>query len=89
MVNFMKKRSKKGKEAKRIHHKRFMPGNAVIMLIFQIKRINLSPKKTLLFLFLVFLKIPKNWVCRTTLIEEKKGGWPFNIGIKLPQSIKV
>ena len=51
---------------------RCMPGNAVIMLIFQVKRINLSPKNRPCFFFL-FLKMPKTWVCRTTLNEEKKG----------------
>ena len=65
-----KKRSKKGKKQKGYTTERFMP---VIMLIFQIKRINLRPKKTLVVSFSCFLKIPKNWVCQTILIEEKKG----------------
>ena len=74
MVNFITKRSKKGKKQKRYTTERFMPGNAVIMLIFKIKRINLSPKKINLrhFFFLFFLKMPKNWVCRMTLNEDKK-----------------
>ena len=47
-----KKRSKKGKRQKGYTTERFMP---VIMLIFQIKRINLRPpQKPLWFLFLVF-----------------------------------
>ena len=44
-VNFIKKMSKNGKKQKGYTTERFMPGNAVIMLIFRIKRINLSPKK--------------------------------------------
>ena len=87
---FHKKRSKKCKKQKGYTTERFMPGNAVIMLIFQIKRINLSPKKiNLVVSFSCSLKVPKNWVCPTTLNEEKKGGWPFNIGIKLFQSISI
>ena len=34
-----KVKEKKGKKAKRIHHERFMPGKAVIMLIFQVKEL--------------------------------------------------
>ena len=40
-----KKRPKKGKKQKGYTIERFMPGNAVIMLISSIKRINLSPKQ--------------------------------------------
>ena len=52
---------------------RCMPGNAVIMLFFQVKIINLSPKNKPCRFFFLFLKMPKTWVCRTTLNEEKKG----------------
>ena len=78
---FHKKRLKKGKKQKGYTTERFMPGNAVIMLSFQIKRSNLSPKKTnpCRFFFLLFLKMPKNWVYWTTVNEEK-----INVGIKLP-----
>ena len=68
-----------------------MSRNAVIMPIFQIKIINLSQKrnnKPCRFFFLFFLKNAKK-LCWTTLNKEKNGGWPSNIGIKLPQSIKV
>ena len=88
-VNIMKKSSKKGKKAKRIRHERFMPGNAVIMLIFQIKRINLSPKKKPCRFFFVFFKNSKKLGLSDDTNRRKKGGWPFNIAIKLPQSIKV
>ena len=89
MVNFIKKGPKKGTKQKGYTTERCMPGNAVTMLLFQIKRSNLSPKnKNCRFFFLCF-KMPKTWVCRTTINEGKKGGWPLNIGIKFPQSIKV
>ena len=42
---FHKKRPKKGKKQRGYTTERFVPGNAVIMLSFWIKRINLSPKK--------------------------------------------
>ena len=42
---FHKKRPKKGEKQKGYTTERFMPGNAVIMLISSIKRINLSPKQ--------------------------------------------
>ena len=45
VVNFIKKRSKKAKKQKRYTTERSMPGNVVIMLIFQIKWINLSKKR--------------------------------------------
>ena len=86
---FHEKRSKKGKKAKRIHHDRFMPGNAVIMLIFQIKRINLSPKNEPCRSFFLFFKNSKKLGLSDDTNRRNKGGWPFNIGINLPQSIKV
>ena len=55
MANFMKKGPKRVKKQKGDTTERFVPGSAVIMLIFQIKRLNLSPKKILSFLFLQFL----------------------------------
>jgi len=45
MVNFMKKGPKRVKKQKGYTTERFVPGSAVIMLIFQIKRLNLSTKK--------------------------------------------
>ena len=59
---FHKKRPKKGKKQKGYTTERFMPGNAVRMLIFQIKKINLSPKKNnkpCRFFFLFFKKCQK------------------------------
>ena len=90
MVNFIKKMSKNGKKQKGYTTERFMPGNAVIMLIFRIKRINLSPKKNKRgrFFFLCFINVKKLGLSHDTT-RRKKGGWPFNIGIKLPQNIKV
>ena len=55
-----------------------MPGNVVIMLIFQLKEL-IKAKKVKqcgffsLFVSPFFVIIPKNWVSRTTLNEEKKG----------------
>ena len=39
MVNFVKKWPKKGKKQKGYATERFMPGNAVIMLIFRLKEL--------------------------------------------------
>ena len=51
MANFMKKGPKRVKKQKGDTTERFVPGSAVIMLIFQIKRLNLSPKKNLVVSF--------------------------------------
>ena len=57
-----------------------MPGNVVIMLIFQLKElIKVKKVKPCRFFFLsfspasFFVIMPKKWVSRTTLNEEKKG----------------
>ena len=51
-----------------------MPGNVVIMLIFEIKELIKVKKDQLCrFIFLCFLIIPKNWVGQTTLNEGKTG----------------
>ena len=54
-----------------------MPGNVVIMLIFQLKELIKVKKLKLVVSFsfpfpLFFVIMPKNWVGRTTLNEEKK-----------------
>ena len=55
-----------------------MPLNVVIMLIFQLKEL-IKAKKVKqcgffsLFFSPFFVIMPKNWVGRTTLNEEKKG----------------
>ena len=45
MVYFIKKRPKKGKKQKGCTTERFMPGNAVIMLIFRLKELISVQKK--------------------------------------------
>ena len=58
-----------------------------------IELIKVKKVKPFRFFFLFFspffVIMPKHWVDRTTLNEEKKGGCPFNIVIWLPRSIKV
>ena len=81
-----KKRSKKGKKQKGYTTERFMP---VIMLIFQIKRINLRPKKNPCGFFFLFFKNSKKLGLSDDTNRRKKGGSPFNMGIKLPESVKV
>ena len=79
---FHKKRPKKGKEQRRYTTERFMPRNDVIMLIFQIKRINLSPKKNKpcrLIFFLAFLKNAK----KLGLLDDSKRR-KTKYSIKLP-----
>ena len=51
IANFMKKGPKRVNKQKGYTTERFEPGSAVIMLIFQIKRLNLSPKKNLVVSF--------------------------------------
>ena len=55
--------------AKRIHHQNFTPGNAVAMLIYQIRF-------TFIVWFFFFLKMQKIWVAQMTLNGEEKEGWP-------------
>ena len=73
-----------------------MPGNVVIMLIFQLKElIKVKKVKPCRFFFLSFS--PAFFFCDNAkkvgrsddAKRRKKGGCPFNIVIWLPQSIKV
>ena len=55
-----------------------MPGNAVIILIFQIERHNSSQKRFNYVFPFFLLKMPKNWVGWTKLNGVKRG-WTIRI----------
>ena len=74
-----------------------MPGNVVIMLIFQLKElIKVKKVKPCSFFFLSFSPVffffwdnAKKVGRSDDTKRRKKGGCPFNMVIWLPQSIKV
>ena len=55
-----------------------MPDNAVIMLIFQIKRLNSSQKRLNYVVPFFLLEMPKYWVCWTK-VNGVKRGWSIRI----------